>query len=106
MADRRGDSNAVRRFFRAMEKSSKIAGMIMSVILIFVAVSIFVTAFHTSQEAACETPAFPAAHVCPRCHITLEREFLAYCDRCGQHLGWKGYRNAKIVYPWKRKQHT
>lgn len=57
---RRGDSNAVRRFFRAMEKSSKIAGMIMSVILIFVAVSIFVTAFHTSQEAACETPAFPA----------------------------------------------
>lgn len=44
MADRRGDSNAVRRFFRAMEKSSKIAGMIMSVILIFVAVSIFVSA--------------------------------------------------------------
>ncbi len=38
-------------------------------------------------------------YVCPRCHITLEREFVAYCDRCGQHLGWKGYRKARIIRP-------
>ena len=29
--------------------------------------------------------------VCPRCRITLEREYQAYCDRCGQALDWKKY---------------
>lgn len=38
-------------------------------------------------------------YVCPRCRITLEREFVAYCDRCGQHLGWKGYKKVKVVRP-------
>lgn len=40
-------------------------------------------------------------YVCPRCRMTLEREFIAYCDRCGQHLGWKGYRKAKVIHPWQ-----
>ena len=35
--------------------------------------------------------------VCPRCHITLEREYQAFCDRCGQALNWKSYKNALIV---------
>ena len=48
-----------------------------------------------------------AYYICPRCGITLEREFMAYCDRCGQHLGWKGYKKAKVVYPGCRKEvHT
>ena len=38
-------------------------------------------------------------YVCPRCHITMEREFMAFCDRCGQHLGWKNYKRARKVYP-------
>ena len=38
-------------------------------------------------------------YVCPRCHITLEREFMAYCDRCGQHLGWKRYRKVRVIHP-------
>ena len=29
-------------------------------------------------------------YVCPRCHVTMEREFMHFCDRCGQHLDWKG----------------
>ena len=29
--------------------------------------------------------------VCPRCNITLEREYQSYCDRCGQRLNWKGF---------------
>ncbi|MBQ6700823.1 MAG: hypothetical protein IJM98_09225 [Oscillospiraceae bacterium] len=29
--------------------------------------------------------------ICPRCRITLEREYQAYCDRCGQALDWKKY---------------
>lgn len=36
-------------------------------------------------------------YVCPRCRVTLEREFSAFCDRCGQKLGWKGYRKAKKI---------
>ena len=29
--------------------------------------------------------------ICPRCKITLEREYQAFCDRCGQALSWKKY---------------
>ncbi len=38
-------------------------------------------------------------YVCPRCKITMEREFMSFCDRCGQKLDWKYYRKAKKVYP-------
>ncbi len=26
--------------------------------------------------------------VCPHCGMTLPREFMRYCDRCGQRLSW------------------
>lgn len=26
--------------------------------------------------------------VCPRCRASLDREYTAYCDRCGQKLSW------------------
>ena len=38
-----------------------------------------------------------AYYVCPRCGRTLDREFVAYCDRCGQCLEWKYYRRAKVM---------
>lgn len=41
----------------------------------------------------------PAYYVCPRCGNTMEREFMSFCDRCGQCLGWQGCQNVKIVYP-------
>lgn len=31
---------------------------------------------------------------CPRCLLTMEREYQSYCDRCGQALNWKGYAKA------------
>ena len=37
--------------------------------------------------------------VCPRCGITLEREYMSYCDRCGQCLEWKEYKKAILVKP-------
>jgi len=40
------------------------------------------------------TPAFP---VCPRCHCTLEREYIAYCDRCGQRLSWDDFDHAAVT---------
>lgn len=27
--------------------------------------------------------------VCPRCDRTIEREYMCFCDRCGQRLAWK-----------------
>lgn len=33
-----------------------------------------------------------AYYVCPRCKITMEREFMAYCNRCGQCLIRKKYK--------------
>lgn len=36
--------------------------------------------------------------VCPRCKITIEREYQTFCDRCGQHLDWSDYDNAEIKY--------
>ena len=34
--------------------------------------------------------------VCPRCGSSLEIDFQAYCDRCGQALNWKKYHKAKL----------
>ena len=41
--------------------------------------------------------------VCPRCRVTLEREFVAYCDRCGQRLDWRDYKKAEIIENAGRK---
>ena len=41
-------------------------------------------------------------YVCPHCSITMECEFMGFCDRCGQHLGWKDYKKAKKIYPGQR----
>ena len=38
-----------------------------------------------------------AFSVCPRCRITLDREYQSYCDRCGQALDWKHFKKAIIV---------
>ena len=35
--------------------------------------------------------------LCPRCGITMEREYQRYCDRCGQYLDWSNYDEAQIV---------
>ena len=34
--------------------------------------------------------------ICPRCNISLDREYVQYCDRCGQHLDWRDYNKATI----------
>ena len=47
-------------------------------------------------------PSGDSYSICPRCDTTLDREYMRYCDRCGQHLSWKLFRFAKIVH-WPRK---
>ena len=44
-------------------------------------------------------------YCCPRCSITLDREFMSFCDRCGQKLDWTHYKKATVLTPFsKRKQ--
>ena len=35
--------------------------------------------------------------VCPRCKLTLDREYQRFCDRCGQRLDWSRYDNAVVI---------
>lgn len=41
--------------------------------------------------------------VCPRCDSLLEREYMSYCNCCGQHLAWELFDHAKVVNWPKRK---
>lgn len=37
----------------------------------------------------CDTFGYESAYyLCPRCDVTTERDYQAYCDRCGQSLNW------------------
>lgn len=40
--------------------------------------------------------------ICPKCHITLEREYQSYCDRCGQCLDWNAFAQAEIIL-WSQR---
>lgn len=35
--------------------------------------------------------------ICPRCDRTLDREYMSYCDRCGQSLAWELFGFATVV---------
>ena len=35
--------------------------------------------------------------ICPRCYCPLPRDYVAYCDRCGQSLKWQSMKKVKYV---------
>lgn len=35
--------------------------------------------------------------VCPRCGVSMEREYVHFCDRCGQRLAWNDFEYARVV---------
>ena len=37
--------------------------------------------------------------VCPQCGMTMEREYQAFCDRCGQKLDWSEHAGAVVLLP-------
>ena len=44
---------------------------------------------------------FPHDHLfyrCPRCQELLERDFMAYCNHCGQYLDWHDYKQVRWSY--------
>ena len=40
--------------------------------------------------------------ICPRCDRSLDREYVHFCDRCGQRLAWKLYDHADIIHAPRR----
>ena len=42
--------------------------------------------------------AFPHCREAPACDGTMEREYMAFCSRCGQKLDWQHYPHARILY--------
>ena len=36
--------------------------------------------------------------ICPRCDRSIDREYMRFCDRCGQHLAWDHFEKARVVY--------
>ena len=36
--------------------------------------------------------------ICPRCTLSLDREYMSFCDRCGQRLNWDYLEHAKVVH--------
>ena len=50
-----------------------------------------VTEFREHAEAS----GLARYYLCPRCGIPLDREFVSFCDRCGQMMSWDKYQNAK-----------
>lgn len=34
--------------------------------------------------------------LCPRCRETLAREYVSFCDRCGQRLDWDAFDHALV----------
>lgn len=35
--------------------------------------------------------------ICPGCQQTIDREYMRFCDRCGQRLVWEMYEFATVV---------
>ena len=42
--------------------------------------------------------------VCPRCAVSLNREYMYFCDRCGQKLNWDLFEHSKIIHPVYKKE--
>lgn len=42
--------------------------------------------------------------VCPRCDNLLDREYMSYCDCCGQCLSWNMLDHAHVL-PWAKRRH-
>lgn len=48
-------------------------------------------------------PSSDSYPICPRCDGLVDREYMAYCDQCGQRLGWNLFEFASVVYAPRRK---
>ena len=43
-------------------------------------------------------------YICPECGASLDREYMAFCDSCGQRLSWVFCDKATSIYISPKKQ--
>ena len=36
--------------------------------------------------------------MCPRCKISMDRDYMSFCDHCGQKLNWDYVDHAEIIF--------
>ena len=36
--------------------------------------------------------------ICPRCKVSLEYEYMRYCNRCGQKLNWRNFPRSATIH--------
>lgn len=53
----------------------------------------------THIRCFCCTDGLTSYPVCPKCGITINREYQDFCDRCGQKLDWSELENAVVILP-------
>jgi len=41
--------------------------------------------------------------ICPRCDEAIDREYMRFCDCCGQRLSWENFENAAVVHAPRQK---
>lgn len=54
-----------------------------------------------TKVISCANTTYP---ICPRCAVSLEREYMSFCDRCGQQLNWDLFEHAKVIHPVYKKK--
>ena len=42
--------------------------------------------------------------ICPRCDCPLHREYMSFCDRCGQKVSWRCSKAIQILYAPRKKK--
>ena len=42
--------------------------------------------------------------ICPRCDCMVDREYMNYCDSCGQCLGWELFGSARVIHAPRTKK--
>ncbi len=42
--------------------------------------------------------------ICPRCDLSIDREYMSFCDCCGQRLHWGLFEHAKVIYPGPQRE--
>ena len=42
--------------------------------------------------------------LCPRCDSAIERDYVFFCDQCGQKLNWDLFEYARVVRPGSKRK--
>lgn len=51
------------------------------------------------QYCRCAFGGYTCFPVCPRCEVSIEREYQRFCDYCGQRLDWEDFANPATILP-------